>query len=112
MVPAAAEAFAFDTNFACFLGFQQIQSNATEPGEVLGPVALANAAVVFAEVDIQRPMQAVFNTPVASDVIQQFGWIVGGQTAVVWFDPFLGPVIVPMRAVNHAGLWRPCHSSL
>jgi len=39
VAPAAAEAFAFDTDLMFRLGLEQVQGDPTEPGEVVGSVA-------------------------------------------------------------------------
>jgi len=46
-------------------------------------VALTDAAFVFAEVNVQTPMQRVFDTPMAANVRQQLRGIVGRQVADV-----------------------------
>ncbi len=64
-------------------GLEQVQGDAGQAGEVLGGVALADAAVVFAEVDVQAPVQVVLHAPVAADVLQQPRGVVGRQAADV-----------------------------
>ena len=62
MIPAAAETFGFDADLLLRFGFQQVQRDPVQPREVLGGVALADAAVVFPEGDVQRPVQAVLDS--------------------------------------------------
>ena len=53
---------------------EQIQGDAAQTTEVLGPVALADTPFIFAETHVQLPMQIVFDAPVAANVsCQAFG---------------------------------------
>jgi hypothetical protein len=47
--------------------FEQVESDAIENGEVLRGVAGAFAVEVFAEADIEHPVQFVFDAPVLAD---------------------------------------------
>ena len=64
MVPASAEAFAGEVACAALLLSQQVQGDVAEAGEVLGPVAWADAAIVLGEGDVRRPMRLVLERPV------------------------------------------------
>ena len=57
MVPSSLQAFAVDAEFAGFVLFEQVESDAVEHREVLCGVPGAFAAEIFAEAHIQHPMQ-------------------------------------------------------
>ena len=52
-VPAGLEAFAVDADFHALFPLEQVQGQAAEPAEVLGPVAFADASLVLAEAHVQ-----------------------------------------------------------
>ena len=83
MVPAAGEAFGLDANLLLFFGLEQVQGDAAEAREVLGRVALADAAVVFAEVDVQAPVEGVLDAPMPANQFQQSRCVVSRQAADV-----------------------------
>ncbi len=60
--------------FEAVLSLEQAQGQPPEAGQVLGGVALADPAVVFAEDHVQRPVQLVLHAPVpAGGGEQSFG---------------------------------------
>ena len=64
MVPSCFEAFILDADLgSCFL-FECIESDMAKYGEILGTIAFADAAVIFAEGDVENPVQRVLNLPV------------------------------------------------
>ena len=74
IVPTRLEAFSFDTELGGFVALQQVKGDAVKQGKVLGGIAGAFAVEVFAEADIERPMQLVFNAPVlANGAVQPSG---------------------------------------
>ena len=56
----------------------QVQHDLLEQREVLRRVVLADHAVVFTEVDVEHPVQAIFNGPVRAHGLGQF---FGGEFA-------------------------------
>ena len=81
MVPGGIEAFSLDAAFAGFLLLEHIESDAVEQGEVLRGVARAFAAEVFAEADVEHPVQFVFDAPVLAD--QRFNCAASGLRLVM-----------------------------
>jgi len=53
-------------------GSQDIESQTSKDGEICWSVVLAAPDLIFAEQDVELPMQIVFDGPVASDRNQQF----------------------------------------
>src|SRR5437879_13857942 len=68
MIPSGGQAFAGDADFLGFVALEQVQAQAAQPGEVLGSVPLADAALVFPKADVELPVQAVLDSPVAPHV--------------------------------------------
>ena len=66
MIPTGAFLLGFETDFLGRVSLQEIEGQMTQDGEVLGGVTDADPALIFAEADIQRPMQRVFDGPVAT----------------------------------------------
>ncbi len=46
----------------------------TQEGEVLSTVVLADAAVVFAQSDVEYPGEAVLNAPVGASDVEEVLW--------------------------------------
>ena len=67
MIESGEHAFSSHRQVFGFIVLDQIESKATKGGEVLRGVAAARAALVFAEGDIQGPVQGVFHAPVPPD---------------------------------------------
>jgi len=66
-VPSGFEALSLDSAFGRFVVFEQIEGDSIEDGEVLCGVASAFAVRVFAEADVEHPVQVVFDAPVLAD---------------------------------------------
>src|SRR4051812_25324456 len=66
VVPACDELFGSDAALLCFLLFEHVQTKTAQCGEVFGGMSGSCAAVIFPALDIQNPMQAVLNLPMAS----------------------------------------------
>ena len=81
MAPAAAEPLGLEAHLVLGLLLEQVQGEACETGEVLGSVALADAAVVVTKAEVQAPVQAILHAPMPADVSQQFGGLVRRQAA-------------------------------
>ena len=58
------------------IGGDEVESDFAEQGEVAGGGAMAHSAIIFSEGDIENPMQAVLDAPVAADGLGQDGRIV------------------------------------
>lgn len=65
-VPAAFQALSFYASLDCSLQFEQIERHVPQDRKVLGGMILADPAVIFIEGDIEHPMQAVLNAPIAA----------------------------------------------
>ena len=65
--PAGPLAFDVYARFAGALLLDEVQCDATQDCKVLGAVAGADAAVVFAEGHVQHPVAAILNAPVGAD---------------------------------------------
>ena len=111
MVPGCFEAFALDAAFERLFLFEQIQGNAVEQGEVLGGMTGAFAVQVFAEVDIQHPVQFVFDAPVLANALIQ-PHRVGLEAGDVVADLALGlagGLVVPLGLDAHQPVCRAGH---
>ena len=65
--PTGFEAFAFDSELRGFVLSEQVEGDAVEGGKILRGMACALAIQVFAEADIQRPVEFVFDAPVLAN---------------------------------------------
>ena len=65
--PASPLAFDVHARLARALLLDEVQCDAMQDRKVLGAVARADAAVIFAEAHVQHPVAAVFNPPVGAD---------------------------------------------
>ena len=63
-----------------FVSAKEIQSEAPQEGEVLGGVAQTNPACVVAKGHVETPVQAVLDTPVGSDGMQDAATVRGKRT--------------------------------
>ena len=59
--------FSFNSEFRGFVLPKQVEGHAIEQRKILSRVVLAFTVEVFAEADIEGPVQLVFNSPVLSD---------------------------------------------
>ena len=75
MVPGGVDSFSFDASLPAFLPLEQIQSNASQAGEVLGAVPASMAGLIFVKTHIQYLVQAIFDAPVSADTFRQVGGI-------------------------------------
>src|ERR1700682_4146340 len=62
-VPSCALELATQGSFGIGMGAGDVESEATQDGEIGRRVVLATARQVFVEQHIERPMQAVFDAP-------------------------------------------------
>src|SRR3954469_7479562 len=67
VVPGGRFAFALEARLQCGVGAREVERDFAEQGQVPGCVALAYAARVFVEPDVEYPMQPVLDRPMASD---------------------------------------------
>lgn len=51
--------------------FDETDGESSEPGEILGEGAVADAAVVFSVGHVEGPVERVFNPPVAADGLSE-----------------------------------------
>ena len=59
-----------DTAFETMVTPQEIQNDVADNGEIGCTLPLTRSMMVFTKGDIQHPMQAILNTPMAANVIQ------------------------------------------
>ena len=62
--PGGLLALDVETGLLGFFLLEQVQAHAPENGEVLGPVAQADATVIFGEGHVQHPVALVLDAPV------------------------------------------------
>ena len=67
MVPGGLKPFAPGAAVQRFFLFEQVEGDAVEDREILGGVAGAFTVQVFAEADIEHPVQFVFDALVLAD---------------------------------------------
>ena len=67
MIPASVLLFAPDAPFFRGFAFQKVESESPKGCEVFGRVSSACSALVFAELNIQHPVELIFNAPMAAD---------------------------------------------
>lgn len=70
-IEGAVDAFVFGAAFVRGLLLQQADGQAADGGEVRGAVAVLLAALVFAEDQIEHPVLAIFDRPVAANGLRQ-----------------------------------------
>lgn len=70
VVKSRLEAFAFETEFGG-VAFEQVQGEATQDSEVLRAIEHAQAIVILAKDNIQRPAEVILNRPVGAHRSQQ-----------------------------------------
>jgi len=62
------------------VGSKDVEGEPTQNGEVLGRIVLSRAIAIFGKMDVEHPMESVFDTPVdAGDVEQSLGGDIFGQ---------------------------------
>jgi hypothetical protein len=66
LIPSSLEAFGLNTAFERGFLREQIEGHMAQDGEVLGRVTLAHARIIFAEGDIEYPVELVFDGPVGA----------------------------------------------
>ena len=73
VIPACGFDSAFDGAFGfAGAGFEEVECPVPQGGEILGGVAGAGAAWVFAEDDVEHPVELVLDAPVAADGSREF----------------------------------------
>lgn len=66
MIPAGTFLFGFKADLLGRVRLQEVDYQVAEDGAILGRVARADPALIFAEAHIERPRQRVFDRPVAA----------------------------------------------
>ena len=77
--------FLFGADAALFGGVlaEEVEGHVAQGGEVGGGVAGAHAAFIFAQGDIEHPVEGVFDAPVAADGTGEFRGVRGQAAEVV-----------------------------
>ena len=84
IVPACALEFA-PQGRAVWVGSQDIEGEPAQNGEVFGSMVPSRAIAVLGEMNVEHPMQLVFDTPLAAgDVQELLGRHVFGQEIVAY----------------------------
>src|SRR3954462_7126546 len=99
VVPGSLLAPATEAGLGAPVSGDQVESDLTKEGEVARRRPVAHAAVIFAEGDVQHPMQCVLNAPMSADrPDQDSGIIVAAceEVADLGLDP-AGAVDAPDR---------------
>lgn len=66
MIPPRLQAFGFDAVCAGSFLFEQIEGDVPEDGKIVRSVTGTDAGEIFAEGDVENPMEAIFNLPVSA----------------------------------------------
>src|SRR5579883_2390356 len=83
VIPGGLEAPATDAQALGLLLTQKIEREMTQDGKVLSGMALADAALILVEGDIQHPMDLILDPPMApSRLPERFGGQVGAEQVV------------------------------
>src|SRR6266852_1659688 len=115
MIPPGFEAFAFDATLGGFVLFEEVECDTVKDGEILRGVALPFATEVFAEGDVEHPMQFVFDAPVlADDAVQLRGIkLEAGDVVTRFAFAFACGLVITLGLDPHQPLQRrPFHSLL
>jgi len=67
MIPSGFELFGLNAVFQRGFAFKQVDGHMPDDTEIFRGLAFTDPAVVFAESDVQAPVQSVFDTPVFTD---------------------------------------------
>ena len=77
MVPAGVELFGADAALLGLVGFEKVQRQAPQGGQILRGVPGARPAFVFAHLHVEHPVQLIFHAPVPAH---------GGKGSVLTID--------------------------
>ena len=72
MIPCGLEAFSLNASFVRFFIFEKIDGNVPENSKIFRCMIFSNPGMIFAERDIQAPVQRVFDAPVLPDGIGDY----------------------------------------
>src|SRR3954467_3474172 len=67
VVPGGGFALALEAGFQRGVGTREVERNLAEQGQVPDRVALAYSTGIFAEPDVEHPVETVLDRPMASD---------------------------------------------
>ncbi len=67
VIPGGFLAPAAETDLAAFVPGHQVKGDLAQEGKVARSRAVAHAAIILTEGDVQHPMQRVLDTPVPAD---------------------------------------------
>jgi hypothetical protein len=66
VIPPRLQAFGFDAVFAGSLLFEQIEGDVPKNGKIVRSVTGTDAGEIFAEGDVENPVERIFNLPVSA----------------------------------------------
>jgi hypothetical protein len=64
VISTSFETLAFEASFHSGVLLQQMECDMVQHGEILGGMALTDAAIVLTKCDVEHPVEAVVNHPV------------------------------------------------
>src|SRR6476659_7488498 len=67
IVPGGGLALALEAGLQCRVGAREVEGDLTEQGQVPGGSALAHPTGIFIEPDVEHPVKAVLDRPMAAD---------------------------------------------
>ena len=76
MIPSSFEPFGLQTGFEGVFAFEQINGHVAQDCKIFRRTVFSNPAGIFAESNIQTPVQIVFDAPVVSDGLGDFGGVI------------------------------------
>src|SRR3712207_940754 len=76
VVPSGSLALGPDAGFARSVAADEVERDPAQDGQVARGASVAHAAVVFAEGDVEHPVQRVLDVPVRADRLTEGGRIV------------------------------------
>ena len=106
IVPTGLEAFSVDPAFGSLVLPEQVEGDAVEHGKILRRMAGAFAVEVFAEADVEHPVQFVFDAPVLADSAVQSRRIglEAGDVIADFMLTFARGLVIPLRLDAHQPL--------
>ena len=67
MIPSAFKTFGCDSEFGGLVALEKVQGEVSQDVSVIRRMIAADALFVFSEMDIEGPVERVFNGPVSAD---------------------------------------------
>ena len=110
-IPPSFQSFRLDTAFGSFLLLQQIECNVAYDHQVLCRMAFAHSALIFSKGDVEGPMNAVLDTPVATHCLAEF-FRAANQAGDVIASLICCLAVYLSRTLNHSDAPEVCPGPL